>query len=195
MNICKNCGSRLDPNAAFCPGCGLAVPKTPPEPVPPNITDGYTPPVAYDAAAFEIAKEYVAAIGPSKGLAITALVLMLSIGPAGILTLLIPFSTLLLGLMGVASLVCAIISNVKLSKARKLPVIIPESIDPVSFATYTKAVKDSETAQKMNLTVFILTALTVIAVIGLICVFVLFGISLLEFASNSGAFNGPLYQY
>lgn len=196
MSYCKNCGCSLEAYAAFCPNCGKAVESTP-EPVSPTTPDNscQIPPVVYDLAAFTIAKEHISAVRSAFGLSITALILMLSIIPAGLLLILIPFSTFLLICMGIAAFICAIVSGTKLGKANKLPAVNPGSIDPVSFATYQKSLNDEKSAKVMNTVVLVLFALAVLAVIAFVVVFVLFGAGLFGIVDGANSFSGPAYYY
>lgn len=193
--ICSKCGLQVDASNAFCPNCGKAVAKAP-EPAPPNNPDGgFRSPVAYDITAFEIAKEYISTVRSARGMSVAALALILSVVPAGLLLILIPFSVLLLAGMGLAAFICAMVSGSKLGRAKKLPIINPGSIDPVSFATYQKALKDAKSAKTMNTAAIVLSAVAVMAIILIIAAFVLLGAGVMDMVDGSSSFSGPAYYY
>ncbi len=170
-------------SAMFCSGCGGMVERA---------SEFSQPCIVYDAASFSIAKEYIEAVRSARGLSIAGLVLMLAVIPVTLLFILVPFAFLLSGGMGIASCICAAVSTSRLSRTRKLPVIAPGRIDPVSYATYFKSLKDAKTSKTMNTAVYIMAALAVVAIIGFLALLVLLGGAILD---ASGGFSGPAYYY
>lgn len=202
--FCKNCGSQLEDYSAFCHNCGSVVDIQPQVQTPANgcnaqpqeqapVNDLYSRPVEpvqnfgnapYNASSYQAAKEYIDGSKKAKTLSIAAVSVcaanwVLSVGS------LIPFLGIILAFIWIfvclfgspAAFVCAIISCVKLGKIKKLPDVMPGSIDPQFYANYLDGQKGAKTAKIINIIYFIVTLVPVVLLlfgVGLILIISIF---------------------